>query len=180
MSNYIRSKTYGGTYFFTVVSHQRRAVLCDDSVRTALRQSIFMVRQRFPFEILAWVLMPDHMHCIWRLPENDNDFGKRWSMIKRLTSKACPQYHLSHEEMSISKTQRKDLGIWQRRFYEHEIRNELEFNQILDYIHYNPVKHRLVKNAKDWEFSTFHRYVKQGFYPLNWVSENGLMNDLME
>lgn len=180
MSNYIRRKTNGGTYFFTVVANQRRAILCDDSVRVALRQSIITVRQRFPFDILAWVLMPDHMHCIWRLPENDNDFGKRWSMIKRLTSKSCPQYHLPPEAMSLSKLQRHDFGIWQRRFYEHEIRHEQEFQQILDYIHYNPVKHGLVKNAKDWEFSTFHRYVRQGFYSLDWASDGVLMNDFME
>ena len=142
----------GGTYFFTVVTHQRKPILIDETVRVALRQSILTVREKYPFEILAWVLLPDHMHTIWRLPENDVNFSERWRQIKRQS-----QYLLGNH-----------VKLWQNRFWEHLIRDELDFAQHFDYVHFNPVKHGYAAQVADWEFSTFHRCVKQGIYPLSW------------
>ena len=142
----------GGTYFFTVVTHQRKPILTDETVRAALRQSILTVREKYPFEILAWVLLPDHMHTIWRLPEKDVNFSERWRQIKRQS-----QYLVGNH-----------VKLWQNRFWEHLIRDDLDFAQHFDYVHFNPVKHGYAAQVADWEFSTFHRCVRQGIYPLNW------------
>ena len=171
MPRYIRADTGGGTYFFTVVAFARRPILCEAPFRTALRQAVTETRQTLPFTIDAWVLLPDHMHCIWTLPENDADFGKRWGLIKRLVSRHCPQYRTPSIALSASKKKRHESGIWQRRFYEHQIRNEADFQRHSDYLHYNPVKHSWVKQVKDWPYSSFHRYVRAGIYPENWGGE---------
>ena len=168
MPNYIRANAKGGTYFFTLATYQRRQILCDKPIRNALRQAIITVRQQYPFQIHAWVLLPDHLHCIWTLPENDADFSQRWSMIKRLSTQNCPAYHLAPNQLSPSKQSRHEKGIWQRRFYEHQIRDEQNFRQHMDYIHHNPVKHGWAASAKDWPYSSFHRYVTAGVYPLDW------------
>ncbi|XXQ69456.1 REP-associated tyrosine transposase [Neisseriaceae bacterium B1] len=139
-------------YFFTVVSHQRKPILIDETVRAALRQAVLAVREKYPFEILAWVLLPDHMHTIWRLPENDANFSERWRQIKRRS-----QYLVGN-----------DVKLWQNRFWEHAIRDESDFAQHFDYIHFNPVKHGYVTRVINWKFSTFHRSVRQGIYPQNW------------
>ncbi len=180
MSQYIRSKAQGGVYFFTLVTHERRAILCDEPIRVALRQSIIKVRETMPFEILAWVLLPDHLHCIWQLPENDNDYSKRWGIIKRLTTQSCNQYQLSPHSLSHSKVSKNERGIWQRRFYEHKIRNEQDFINHMNYSHYNPVKHGLVNSVKDWEFSTFHKYVKLGVYSDDWGAGVDIIGDFGE
>lgn len=167
MSNYRRANVTGGTYFFTVVTYRRQPFLCDDDVRNALRDGIKQIRQRFPFEIDAWVLLPDHLHCIWTLPKGDADFGKRWSMIKRYVSKHCTR--LKRDDwMNESKHKRMESTVWQRRFWEHKIRDERDFEKHMDYIHFNPVKHGHVKNVSDWPCSTFHRYVKKGTYSVDW------------
>lgn len=154
--------------FFTVVAFERRNIFCEPDFLSAFKQSIKEVQAQYPFDILAWVQLPDHLHCIWRLPEHDNYYGKRWSIIKRLTTKACPHYHLNFDELTYSKVVRNEKGIWQRRFYEHQIRDDEDFKRHMDYIHYNPVKHGLVTNPKDWQHSSFHRYLKQGVYPEDW------------
>ncbi|MBE0444093.1 REP-associated tyrosine transposase [Psychrobacter sp. FME5] len=173
MPRYIRSYTKGATYFFTLVSYNRRRILCEDDFLQAFKKSIKQVQQQYSFEIIAWVQLPDHLHCIWRLPENDADYSMRWSQIKRLTTQACPQYHLPINELSPSKVKRHERGIWQRRFYEHEIKNEADFIRHIDYLHYNPVKHGLVKKVVDWPYSSFHRYVRQGDYLADW-GDDGL------
>lgn len=170
MSQYLRSNTQGATFFFTVVAYNRRNIFCEPDFLKAFKNSIKEVQMQYPFEILAWVQLPDHLHCIWRLPEQDSDYGKRWSMIKRFTTKACPQYHLEFNELSYSKVARNEKGIWQRRFHEHQIRDEADFKRHMDYIHYNPVKHGLVNSPNDWQYSSFHRYVKQGIYTKDWGS----------
>jgi putative transposase len=167
MSNYRRSYCQAGTYFFTVVAYDRRPIFCEPIFRTALRNAIKETQLELPFDIDAWVLLPDHLHCIWTLPSNDDNFSIRWAKIKRNVTKQCSCLH-SQQLMTPSKYKRKESTLWQRRFWEHQIRSEQDFAHHADYIHYNPVKHGYVKQVADWQYSTFHRYVKQGFYPQNW------------
>lgn len=170
MSQYIRSTTQGGIYFFTLVTYKRRKIFCNADFLHVFKQSIKYIQHRYPFEILAWVQMPDHLHCIWQMPIDDANYSMRWSQIKRLTTQSCPQYHLSHDKLNASKIKRNEKGVWQRRFYEHEIRNEQDLKNHLDYLHYNPVKHGLVDNVGDWQYSSFHRLVGEGYYPADWGS----------
>ena len=169
MSRYRRSDTAGGSYFFTVVSYRRQKILCDDIVRTALRDAIEKTHKAHPFNIDAWVLLPDHLHCLWTLPEGDADFSKRWAIIKRHVSLLCGKQYKRPEWLTESKKKHRESTIWQRRYWEHQIRNEDDFNRHVEYIHYNPVKHDLCKQPSQWAYSTFHRYVKEGVYPMNWA-----------
>jgi putative transposase len=171
MTNYRRADIKGGTYFFTLVTYRRQRILCDKKVMLALRNGIRDVQARYPFEINGWVLLPDHLHCIWTLPPGDADFSMRWAMIKRAVSKQCGQDLLREEWINKSKQQRRESTIWQRRFWEHKIRNEDDYEKHLDYLHYNPVKHGYVKNVVDWPYSTYHRYLHQGIYDDDWAGE---------
>lgn len=168
MSNYRRANTKGGTYFFTVVTYRRQNILCNETVRIALRNGLREVQQKHPFHIDGWVLLPDHLHCIWTLPTDDADFGIRWAMIKRFVTKQCGSELRREEWMSESKRRRKESTLWQRRFWEHQIRDEQDYEKHMYCLHYNPVKHGLVKQVKDWPYSTFHRYVHEGVYDENW------------
>ena len=168
MSNYRRANAKGGTYFFTVVTYRRQEFLCNENVRTALHDGIRDVQTKHPFTIDGWVLLPNHLHCIWTLPENDSNFGIRWAMIKRFTTKRCGLELRRDDWINASKRQRNESTIWQRRFWEHMIRDQDDFNKHMNYIHFNPVKHGLVTSVKDWPHSTFHRCVRQGFYPPDW------------
>ena len=173
MSRYRRSYFGGATYFFTVVTYLRQPILTNPEIRIALRDAIETVREKLPFEIDAWVLLPDHLHAIWTLPENDAAFGKRWGMIKAHVSRSCVHLTEPREPPSASRIKRREIDFWQRRFWEHQIRDERDFERCVDYIHYNPVKHRLVKNVKDWPYSTFHRYANRGVYPEDWSTDPG-------
>ena len=177
MSNYRRANTKGGTYFFTVVTYRRQKFLCNENVRKALRNGILDVQKNHPFVINAWVLLPDHLHCIWTLPPDDAAFGIRWAMIKRFVTKQCGPDLQRDDWMNKSKRQRKESTIWQRRFWEHQIRDERDYEIHMDYIHYNPVKHGYVKNVTDWPHSTFHRYVRQGVYGQNWAGDGAVTID---
>lgn len=173
MPEYRRANTQGGTYFFTVNTCRRRPILTQASVRVALREGIMKARERFPFEIQAWVLLPEHLHGIWKLPAGDAEFAKRWGIIKRQVSRRCAaEFH--HEEwLSDSRHKRGETSIWQRRYWEHCIRDEADFIRHVEYLHWNPVKHGLVKRVADWPYSTFHRYVAQGVYPADWGGDFG-------
>ncbi len=171
MSKYIRSYTQGATYFFTLVAYERRNIFCQKDFLTAFRTSIKQVQANYPFRIIAWVQLPDHLHCIWEINDEKINYSQCWAKIKRDTTRLCPQYHLPMRELSYSKVNRNEKGIFQRRFFEHQIRNDEDFENHVDYLHYNPVKHGLVTNVKDWQYSTFHRFVKEGIYPLDWGSE---------
>jgi putative transposase len=129
---------------------------------------IVEVRRHHPFHIDAWVLLPEHIHCVWTLPSGDRDFSKRWGLIKAGFSKAAgAHFHLS-EWVTKSKAKHRESTIWQRRFWEHQIRDQEDFNRHVDYIHWNPVKHGHIRRAADWPYSTFHRYVANGVYPEDW------------
>ena len=164
MPNYRRNRTPGACYFFTLVTKGRRPIL-DHGMVMLLCESVREVRKRMPFEIDAWVVLPDHMHAIWRLPEGDSDYSKRWGLIKAGLSK--------RSGLSQSTAPGRDAGVWQARFWEHRIRDEEDWRRHMDYVHFNPVKHGLVSHASDWPHSTFHRLVEQGLYPPDWgVSES--------
>jgi len=166
MPNYRRVYS-GHTYFFTVVTWQRRPILCAEASRRLLRQLIDELRLTRPFRVDAWVLLPDHLHCIWTLPADDTDYSMRWGWIKQRFS-ARIRRQLVLPEPSATRRQRHESSVWQRRFWEHCIRDEADFAAHCDYIHYNPVKHGLVTAPRDWPYSTFHRLVRAGGYPPDW------------
>ena len=190
MPDYRRARVKGGTFFFTVVSYQRRPLLCNDDIRGALRQAVRIAQSERPFNIDAWVLLPDHLHCVWTLPPNDADFSMRWAMIKKYVTKTahgarsapydsrpsavgCVSRTVTNGARSApykpqSKIRRHEGFLWQRRFWEHTIRDNEDLKRCLDYVHWNPVKHGHVSRVADWPFSTFHRYVRQGVYGPDW------------
>ncbi len=180
MSEYRRAKVRGGTYFFTLNTFRRAKFLIQEPFRHSLREGIETTRASLPFEIVAWVLMPEHLHCIWRLPEGDADFSKRWAMIKRTVSKQCGHLVEIDAGLGQSKLARNESVVWQRRFWEHQIRDDLDLQRHVDYIHYNPVKHGHAASVADWPYSTFHRYVQQGVYPLDWAGGAGDIREVGE
>lgn len=164
---YRRPRT-GNTYFFTLVSFRRNPILCLPPIRSALRRAIVDVRATRPFDIDAWVLMPDHLHCIWTLPDGDVDYATRWAMIQSAVSRVALVSTVSTGTRNPSRIAHREASIWQRRSQEHPIRDDRDFERHVDYIHFNPVRHGHVANAADWPYSTFHRYVKNGVYPADW------------
>jgi putative transposase len=133
-------------------------------LRTALKN----VQERFPFTIISLCLLPEHLHCIWSLPEGDSNYSLRWSEIKRLFSRHYYEQIGSGAERNVSRLKRREAAIWQRRFWMHLICDENDFENHIHYIHYNPVKHGLVHRVSDWKWSTFHRFVADGFYEKHW------------
>lgn len=168
MSRYRRATISNASYFFTAVTYRWQPILCDEAMRNALRTAIETVRATRPFAIEAWVVLPDHLHCIWTLPEGDADFSTRWMMIKRSVSLACGESYHRADWMTTSKRKHRESTIWQRRFWEHQIRHEEDFMRHADYIHFNPVKHGYASCVADWPYSTFHRYVRNGIYASDW------------
>jgi len=168
MSRYRRSQHAGATYFFTVVTYRRQTILCDEPISEVLRTAIEQTRMKHPFTIDAWVLLPDHLHCVWTLPQGDANFAMRWGLIKRQVSITCRKAYKKEEWLTLSKQKHRESTLWQRRYWEHQIRDENDFVRHVDYLHYNPVKHGYCERVEEWPYSTFHRYVKQGIYPVNW------------
>jgi putative transposase len=168
MPQYRRSWIEGGTYFFTVVTYDRLPTLTNDDVRPLLHSAWMDVHTRFPFTTLAVCLLPDHLHCIWTLPEGDANYSVRWKEIKRLFTKSYLSQIGPGGPRNASRLKRGEAAVWQRRFWEHMIRDQEDLNRHTDYIHYNPVKHGLVKQAADWPWSSFHRYVREGYYESGW------------
>jgi len=165
MSHYLRYRVTGGCYFFTVNLRNREQHLLIEYINE-LRQAFHVVKKQYPFYIDAIVILPEHLHCILTLPENDDDFSGRWREIKKYFSKQLPMT----EYRSKVRIKRHERGIWQRRFWEHAIRDKEDYIRHVDYIHYNPVKHGWVKQVKDWKYSSFHRFVEKDIYPLEWGS----------
>lgn len=164
--HYRRAIVPGGTFFFTLVTYRRRPILASDEAVGALRDAFRYVRQSRPFDIDAIVVMPDHLHCIWTLPPDDADFSTRWRLIKTRFAKHCPD---TLRRIPDAARQRKgEQAVWQHRYWERQIRDEADFARHADYIHYNPVKHGLVRSPAEWPYSSFGRYVKAGIYVLDW------------
>ena len=153
---YRRCYVEGGCYFFTVNLLQRDKTLLVDHI-DLLRSSVRWVKQRQPFQIDAWVVMPDHIHAVWTLPEGDSDYSSRWCEIKKRFSKGMPY----GEARSLVRLHKGERGIWQRRFWEHTIRNDDDLKHHIDYVHQNPIKHGLVTDLKDWPYSSYHRWLRQ-------------------
>jgi putative transposase len=163
---YRRARTAGATYFFTVNLADRSRTLLVDHVDD-LRASVRAVKSQHAFDILAWVVLPDHLHAIWTLPEGDSDFATRWMLIKSGFSRRIP----AGERISPSRRQKGERGIWQRRYWEHLIRDESDLQRHIDYVHINPVKHGHVTRAADWKHSSIHRYIRAGWMTAGWAVE---------
>ena len=163
MSAYLRYRVAGGTYFFTVNLLDRQGDLLIRHI-DALRQAVRHTRQKRPFHIDAWVVLPEHLHCVWTLPAGDDDFPGRWQGIKKAFSRALP----AGEPRTQAQLARHERGVWQRRYWEHCIRDEEDYATHVDYVHINPLKHGLVRRVADWPYSTFHQWVEKGAYPADW------------
>jgi len=166
MRSYIRAHQPGGWYFFTVNLAERRGN--DLLVRRIadLRAAFRRVRVDHPFVIDAIAVLPDHLHCLWRLPPGDDDYPLRWRLIKAHFSRSI----IGGERISKSRWRKGERGIWQRRYWEHAIRDERDYRSHMDYIHYNPVKHGYVPAVREWPYSSFHRCVERGMYPVEWAA----------
>jgi putative transposase len=167
MVRYRRNFVAGGTFFFTVALADRTSQALTDHI-TALRNALRQARQSHPFAIDAAVVLPDHLHMVMTLPEGDADYPNRWRLIKRRFTEAALQL-----QAPIARRRNGELALWQRRFWEHTIRDAGNFERHVDYIHFNPVKHRLVSRVRDWPFSSFHRFVRQGLLPEDWAGDQG-------
>ncbi|MBD2442315.1 transposase [Dolichospermum sp. FACHB-1091] len=168
MPNYRRPNVSGGTYFITQVTYQRESWLCTDIGRKSLREAIEKVREKYPFCIDAFVLLLDHFHCLWTLPPDDKDLSVRLRLIKTYVTKHYGQELGVNREVSQSRQKRGESNLWQRRFWEHLIRDERDFALHCDYIHDNPARHGLCENPQDWQYSSIHRFIAEGIYPTDW------------
>ena len=171
MPDYRRWFSAGGTYFFTVVTFNRLKIFDDELARSSLHRAITEVQTSRPFEIPGIVLLPDHCHCIWKMPDDDDDFSLRWRMVKRRFTKSWLTSGGKDALPSASRIKRGERGVWQRRFWEHLIRDQQDFARHMDYIHYNPVKHGYVRCPHQWKHSSFHRWVKEGLYANDWLCQ---------
>jgi putative transposase len=166
MPNYRRSFIPGGSWFFTVNLFDRRQSLLVDHV-DALRNAFEATRKSYIFDIAAIVVLPDHLHAIWTLPPDDANFSSRWRLIKTRFAKALP----TEEHRSVVQLARGERSVWQRRYWEHLIRNDADYARHVECCYINPVKHGLVRRVQDWPHSSFHRDVRRGVFPLDWARE---------
>ncbi|SMF96937.1 putative transposase [Methylomagnum ishizawai] len=170
MPNYRRAFIPGGTWFFTVNLLQRRGNHLLVSEIDLLPVTVKNVRDHHPFQINAWVVLPEHLHCIWTLPPGDSDFSTRWRLIKSGFSRARPKT----ERRSEVRQAAGERGIWQRHYWEHAIRDDADYERHVDYVHMNPLKHGWVRRVSEWLYSTFHRYVEKDIYPMDWCGDGSI------
>jgi putative transposase len=168
MPHYRRANIEGGLFFFTITLADRSDDLLVRYI-DRLRRIYRTIQQRHPFETVAICVLPDHLHALWRLPSGDANFPLRWSLIKSGFSRGLP----GNEPRSQSKLAKRERGLWQRRYWEHAIRNQADLVRHIDYIHYNPVKHGLVRRVSDWRYSSFKHYVARGDLPPDWGGDVG-------
>lgn len=162
MVRYRRNFVTGGTFFITAALANRKSRVLVEHVEP-LRSAFRSTRRRYPFSIEAVVVLPDHLHMLMTLPEEDAGFSIRWSLLKRRFTRA-----LMAAGVPVDRRANGEAALWQRRFWEHTIRDDRDFERHVDYIHYNPVKHGLVSRVADWPHSSFHRYVRAGLLPQDW------------
>lgn len=160
MVRYRRNFVPGGTFFFTVVLADRRSALLTDRI-DALGVAFRRCRSAHPFTTLAIAVMPEHLHCVWTLPDGDPDYALRWNLIKRAFTRR--QYHQGPKPAGTR------MEVWQPRYWEHTIADEDDLQRHVDYIHINPVKHGHARRAAEWPHSSFHRYVQQGWLADDWA-----------
>ena len=161
---YRRNRTQGGAFFSTVTLADRRSRMLVEHT-DLLREAFRMVRREHPFRIEAMVVLPDHLHTIWTLPQDDNDYSSRWRAIKSRFTRAVRK-----RGVPLIPNAKGEYGLWARRYWEHTIRDDRDLQTHVDYIHYNPIKHGLVKRVTDWPFSSFHRYVRLGWLGRDWTA----------
>nr|WP_202813356.1 transposase [Legionella londiniensis] len=153
----------GGLYFFTVALQNRKSNLLVEQI-DLLKDAFRAVKRTYPFQIKSYVILPDHLHMVWKLPEGDSNYSGRWQRIKGIFSKSINQCGIP-----LAKTSHNEYRLWQRRFWEHTIKDWLDFENHVNYIHYNPIKHGLVKHLRDWPYSSFHYFVQQSLLNENWA-----------
>jgi len=168
MSHYRRNYVPGGTYFFTVTTYRRRKLLIDPLARRLLREAISAIREKWSFEIIAIVLLPDHLHTVWTLPPDDDYYSRRWRRIKEEFTRKYLAAGGTESPQTASRIRQGQRGVWQKRFWEHTCRDENDLKRCVDYVHWNPKKHQLVSSVKDWPWSSFGRFVTLGEYPPDW------------
>jgi putative transposase len=179
MPNYRRWYVPGGTYFFTVVTYNRKPLFQREGARTLLGECFRAIQEELPFETIAIVLLHDHLHALWQLPPGDADYSTRWKRIKAKFTKEWLAAGGTEAKITSSQTKRGNRGIWQPRFHEHVIDDENDLEAHFHYIHYNPVKHGYVFQPWDWEASTFRKYANLGYYPKNWgTAEPEMIKDM--
>nr|VFJ50645.1 MAG: putative transposase [Candidatus Kentron sp. FM]VFJ50810.1 MAG: putative transposase [Candidatus Kentron sp. FM]VFK10356.1 MAG: putative transposase [Candidatus Kentron sp. FM] len=165
---YRRAFSPGGVFFFTLVTEKRRPLFDDVNNIGMLGEAFRAVRRKRPFRMDAVVVLPDHLHSLWTLPPNDSDFSTRWRLIKTWFTK-----HYREElrtPPNAARQNKNQQALWQHRFWEHTIRDDVDLARHMDYIHYNPVKHGYVSAPVQWPYSSFHRHVAAGVYPADWGS----------
>jgi putative transposase len=173
MPEYRRATVDGGTFFLTVATHFRRPLLVTETVRRLLRQAIIATQRDRPFTLDAVIVPPDHWHCIWTLPPGDTDFSTRMRLLKGRFTRAFLAGGGTEAGRSASRQRKAERSVWQRRFWEHTVRDERAFERVCDYIHYNAVKHGYVACPHAWPYSSFHRFVREGRYDGPWMCECG-------
>jgi putative transposase len=168
MPEYRRIYIPGGTFFFTVVTFNRQPIFSNIDACILLRKAIRYTIERHPFDEVAYCILPDHIHAIWTLPENDYDYPIRWRAIKGNFTRWYQEKHKPTEIINKSHFTRGEATIWQRRFWEHYIRDDNDFDNHMNYLHYNPLKHGLATRPADWQWSSFNIQVKEGYYAPDW------------
>lgn len=166
MSRYIRANVAGATYFFTVALQDRSSRDLVEHI-DILRASLASVKALHPFRIDAMVVLPEHLHALWTLPAGDARYPLRWRLIKRSFTRAL----VVRGELDGYAVRRRGIderSLWQRRYWEHQVRDQEDFNRHVDYIHFNPVKHGWARRAAEWPHSSFHRFVRDGRLPADW------------
>jgi putative transposase len=172
MPDYRRWYVPGGTYFFTAVTHARRPILCGEVARKCLHEAIAIVRKKRPIELVAIVLLPDHIHSVWTLPQGDAAYPVRWKRIKEEFTLAYLARGGAEAPQGLSRLRHGERGIWQRRYWEHTVRDEDDLKRCVDCVHWNPKKHGCVANVRDWAWSSFHRHVELGEYAQDWGADD--------
>lgn len=168
MPSFLRLYQPGGTYFFTVVTYDRRPIFRDPEARNHLGASMRTIAREKPFATVAIVLLWDHLHCVWSLPPGDHDFSTRWKAVKSRFTAEWTRDGGTEAVVTLSQQRRGQRGVWQPRFWEHLIRDEEDLERYCDYIHYNPVKHGYAERPWDWPDSSFRRFVRMGDYSPEW------------
>ena len=168
MSWYRRVRLEGGVFFFTVVTYQRQPILNTELGVKCLRNAWRKTNATMPFRVEAVCVLPDHLHTIWSLPEGDDDYSTRWRKLKGVFSREYRAGGGSHGEAKPSRRRKREVGVWQRRYWEHRIRNVDDFRRHVEYTHFNPVKHGYVTSLADWPLSSFHDHVKKGWIGADW------------
>ena len=162
MVNYRRDYTPGGTYFFTLALRDRQSRLLTTYI-DCLGDAFRFAKQKAYYQTIAIVVLHEHLHAIWELPADDTDYSSRWKWIKSHFTQA-----LIRSGIDVTRDKKGECNVWQKRFWEHRIRNDMDHEKHIHYIHNNPVKHGLVSSPTQWPYSSIHRFIAKGVLDKNW------------